>query len=176
MPVQLFTEADRARFTRFPSQIEPDDLITFFTLSETDLAQIPVNTTAHNRLGFALQLCALRFMGFVPDNLTDTPAAVVTYVANQLGVDPNGLAAYGARAHTRTDHLQTLQAYLGYRKASEADLEALAAWLLERALEHDKPTLLYELTCPAGQIACWCCQSRVKSAAANPVAACACQW
>lgn len=27
------------------------------------------------------------------------------------------------------------------------DGEALARWLLERALEHDKPTLLYELTC-----------------------------
>jgi hypothetical protein len=86
-------------------------------------------------------------MGFVPDDLTSAPAAVVAYVARQLGVDPEALADYGARAHTRTDHLQTIQAYLGYRKAIGKDLRALSTWLLDRALEHDKPTLLYALAC-----------------------------
>ena len=32
-------------------------------------------------------------------------------------------------------------------RSAEKDFHALADWLLERALEHDKPTLLYELTC-----------------------------
>jgi len=147
MPVQLFTEAERARRNRFPEVIVYEDLVTFFTLSEHDLERMPRSSAPHNRLGYALQLCALRFMGFVPDDLGTTPPEAVAFVAQQLAVEPAVLAAYGSRAHTRQDHLQAVQAHLGYRKACEKDLQALADWLLERALEHDKPTLLYELTC-----------------------------
>ncbi len=57
------------------------------------------------------------------------------------------LTAYGRRAHTRQDHLHAAQVHLGYRKVGQQDIGALADWLLARALEHDKPTLLYELTC-----------------------------
>ena len=76
-----------------------------------------------------------------------TPPEAVAFVAQQLAVEPAVLAAYGARAHTRQDHLQAVQAHLGYRKVRKKDFHVLADWLLERALEHDKPTLLYELTC-----------------------------
>ena len=70
MPVQLFTEAERARRNRFPDVIVYEDLVTFFTLSERDLRSIPHSRDPHNRLGYALQLCTLRFMGFVPDDLS----------------------------------------------------------------------------------------------------------
>jgi hypothetical protein len=147
MPVQLFTEAERARRNRFPEVIMYEDLVTFFTLSEHDLERMPRSSAPHNRLGYALQLCALRFMGFVPDDLSTTPPEAVAFVAQQLAVEPAVLAAYGARAHTRQDHLQVAQAHLGYRKVRKKDFQVLADWLLERALEHDKPTLLYEQLC-----------------------------
>jgi hypothetical protein len=86
-------------------------------------------------------------MGFVPDDLTSAPPAAVAFLAQQLTVEPDGLAAYGARAQTRQDHLLAAQVHLGYRKVSREDVTTLADWLLERALEHNKPTLLYELTC-----------------------------
>jgi hypothetical protein len=63
MPVQLFTEAERARRNRFPETITYEELVTFFTLSERDLDSIPRYSAAHNRLGYALQVCTLRFMG-----------------------------------------------------------------------------------------------------------------
>jgi hypothetical protein len=44
-------------------------------------------------------------------------------------------------------HLQQVQAYLRFRKALPLDLYALTLWLVERALEHDKPTLLLQLAC-----------------------------
>jgi len=69
MPIQFFTDAERHRLNNFPLEIQYQDLAAFFTLSETDKAQIPIYSTAYNRLGFALQLCTLRFMGFVPDDL-----------------------------------------------------------------------------------------------------------
>ena len=147
MPVQLFTEAERARRNRFPETITYEELVTFFTLSERDLDSMPRYSAAHNRLGYALQLCTLRFMGFVPDNLTSAPPAAVVFLAQQLAVTPEVLTAYGTRAHTRQDHLYAAQVHLGYRKVGKKDIGTLADWLLERALEHDKPTLLYELTC-----------------------------
>jgi TnpA family transposase len=58
------------------------DLIRHWTLSSDDLAAIGRRRRDHNRLGFALQLCALRF------------------VADQLGTDPEALTAYAARFQT----------------------------------------------------------------------------
>jgi len=147
MPVQLFNEAERDQRDRFPQGIAYEDLIIFFTLSESDRHSIPRYSAAHNRLGYALQLCALRFMGFVPDDLSSAPPEAVAFVAQQLDVEPTVLKAYGKRAHTRQDHLQAVQAHLGYRQVGKGELVTLASWLLDRALEHDKPTLLYELAC-----------------------------
>ncbi len=45
---------------------------------------------------------------------------------------------------------------LGFRAAGEAERRELAAWLLERALEHDRPSLLFELAADrlrAGRVA-----------------------
>jgi TnpA family transposase len=108
MSIQFFTNAERERLNRFPAEIQYQDLVTFFTLSEADRDQIPVCSAIHNRLGFALQLCTLRFMGFVPDDLQSIPPAVVEYVARQLNTIPDDLAEYGTRDQTRTEHLQKI--------------------------------------------------------------------
>jgi Domain of unknown function (DUF4158) len=117
MPVQLLSAAEHDRANHFPLAITYEDLVTFFTLSEEDQAQIPVHAGPHARLGFALELCALRFMGFVPDNLTTAPPEAVTFVARQLAVEPAVLAHYTGSPHTRMHHRQTIQMYLGYRRA-----------------------------------------------------------
>ena len=147
MPVQFFTTSQRENLNRFPQNIEHNDVITYFTLSERDLAEIPIYSHAANRLGFALQLGALRFMGFFPTPLQSAPSGVVSYVANQIGVEPTVLLEYGQRVHTVSDHQRKISAYLNYRKADDKDWQQLSAWLLERALEHDRPSLLYNLTC-----------------------------
>jgi len=147
MLVQLLSAAERDRANRFPSAITDEDLITFFMLSEEDRKQIPVHAGPHAHLGLALELCALRFMGFVPEDLASAPPDAVTCVARQLAVGPGVLARYTGSAYTRMHHRQTIQAYLGYRRTRREDMERLAAWLLERALEHDSPTLPYALAC-----------------------------
>lgn len=143
----FLTLADRERLNRFPGEISSHDIITFFTLSEFDLKQIPLHTTPYNRLGFAVQYCGLRYLGFALNDFSTLPASVVKYVAQQLEVDPERLNAYGERDHTRTDHIQRIMNILNFRKANDADLEHLRNWLLERALEHDRPTLLLQMAC-----------------------------
>ena len=36
---------------------------------------------------------------------------------------------------------------MGYAKAKQTDFDELEAWLTERALEHDKPMLLFTMAC-----------------------------
>jgi len=131
----------------FPDEIPSDDMFAFFTLSERDMEQVPFKSADYNRLGFALQLCALRYLGFCPDNLTTAPLSIVSCVADQIDVAVEALAEYAQREQTRTDHLIKIMDYLGYRKATPEDLELLSQWLLERALEHSKPILLFYMVC-----------------------------
>ena len=147
MPIDFLTPAERDRLNRFPEPIPAEDLRVFFTLSDRDREEVRKQRGAHNQLGFALQLCALRYLGFAPDDLGATPWPAVTLVAQQLGLLPEVLSAYGSRIQSRTTHLLQVQAYVGFRPALPLDFAALTAWLVERALEHDKPTLLLQLTC-----------------------------
>jgi len=57
------------------------------------------------------------------------------------------LAFYGKRASTQRHHQRQIQILAGYRRATTADLVELEQWLLQRALEHDKPTLLFTMAC-----------------------------
>jgi hypothetical protein len=71
----------------------------------------------------------------------------VVYVARQMGVPPEALKTYGERGATRTTHLQLVPTHLGFRTALPLDFYGLQTWLVERALEHDQPTLLLQLAC-----------------------------
>jgi hypothetical protein len=147
MPGRFLIASERKRFNNFLTDIPDDDRVAFFTLSEQDLQQVRQHRGDHNQLGFALQRGALRYMGFCPDELLTAPFSVIASVADQIGVASpvETLTAYQKRKQTRTDHLLLLQRSLGYRKATPDDLTALSTWLRERALEHDTPTLLFQL-------------------------------
>ena len=147
MPGQFLTKAERKNLQSFPLSPTDSDIITFFTLSAEDLALIKQRSGDYNRLGFALQLGALRYLGFVPDNLKSAPNPIVNYLARQLQVNPKLLSRYGKREKTRTQQLRQIQAYLGFRKLTKIDLLLLDQWLLARAMEHDRPTLLLQLLC-----------------------------
>lgn len=147
MPVQLCTEAERAQRHHFPEAIASEDLVTFFPLSARDLARLPRSSAPQHRLGSALRLCTLRFMGLVPDALHRAPPEAVAFVAQQLAVSSEGCPAYGARVPTRQDHLPAAHVPLGSRRVAQHDIDTLTQWLLERALAHDKPALLYALAC-----------------------------
>ena len=133
MPLGFLTDGERARLNRFPEPIPEDDLSAFFLLSEADHHVINRQREAHTRLGFALQLCTLRYLGFVPHDLGTAPPTAVAYIAHQLAVPPAALAAYGLRVPTRTVHLQQVQQHLGFRRAAPLDIYALQTWLVERA-------------------------------------------
>ncbi len=103
MPAPVLTDAERERFLRFPAQIPRADLNAFFTLSASDRKQVPRTATASNRVGFALQWCALRYLGFCPEDLSTVPAAALQYVADHHRDAPLPRAGAAARLRARRD-------------------------------------------------------------------------
>lgn len=146
MSASFLTAAERDRWQRFPETIPQDDLAVYFLLSADDQREVNRQREPCNRLGYALQLGTLRYLGFVPTDFTATPEVVVTFVAEQLGITPRVLGLYDNR-RTQSEHRRHVRAYLGFRPATPMDVYALQTWLLARALEHDKPTLLLQLAC-----------------------------
>ncbi len=130
MPGQLFTDAERRRLGGFPNPVSRVDLVTFYTLTGSDRAAVNRCADHAGRLGFALQLGTLRYLGFCPADLAAAPGEVVRFLADQLKVPPEGLPAYGRRPQTRTDHFLAVQDHLGYRKAGPEVRGQLARWLL----------------------------------------------
>jgi TnpA family transposase len=116
MPGQFLTPADRERLSHFPASISENDLAVYFTLSSSDRELIGSDREPHTRLGFALMLCALRYLGFFPINITRAPESAVEYLAEQFHVAPEALSAYGGRAETRREHLPPIMAHLGFRR------------------------------------------------------------
>jgi TnpA family transposase len=144
MPRRFLTAQDRERLSHFPAAIEESDLIAYFLLTPADLEQVMRIRTDTQRLGFALLLCGLRYLGYFPSEVQTAPASAIAYVAQQIGCDPQALADYGRRAQTRRAHQLWLMDYLGFRRMEQADLDALLEWLSQRALENDRPSILLQ--------------------------------
>lgn len=85
----MLSPAQRVRLLAFPE--EERDLVRHYTLSDTDRAMLVSKRGEQNRLGFAVQLCCLRFPGqaFTANGgAAQIPRHVVEFVAEQLGIEP----------------------------------------------------------------------------------------
>lgn len=115
----------------------PEDerlLIQHWTLSQDDLAVIVRRRRPHNRLGFAIQLCALRYPSRLlrPGELI--PQAPLAFVAEQLQVAPEVLLDYATRGPTRYEQLDTLRDLFGFMPLSHPSRVELQRWLLPIAM------------------------------------------
>lgn len=147
MPGTFLSAKERDRLACFPDDIPNWDLITYFTLTEQDHTLLKAHRSDAHCLGVALQLCTIRYLGFCPTTLHDAPTETVAHLAGQLHVNPSVLQDYGTRPMTRSVHLQAVLDYLGFRRMQANDQDQLLTWMIERALEHDKPTLLFQMVC-----------------------------
>jgi len=145
---QVFAEEELERLRGFP-EIGREELFRFFTLPSADVAFVDPGRGRGpaDRLGLAVALCTLPWLGFVPDDVAAAPSVAVARLADQLHVDPTVLGVYGRRAKTRTEHLRLVAQYRGWRLPTELEFKELDEFLLARALEHDSPTLLFRLAC-----------------------------
>lgn len=152
MASRLFSDAEIDMLRGFP-EVTPEELIRFFDLEPTDLRFARSFRTDRNRLGIAVQLSVLGWLGFVPGDLAGCPTGIVARLASQLDIDPAVFDAYSAgRSQTRTDHLRDIVSFLGWRSCGEIEAKDLDLFLLARAMEHDSPSVLFRLACDYSRV------------------------
>ena len=140
--------ADRDALARFPNHVDTDDLGRCFTLTPHDFAEVIDRRYGSGaRVAAGIQIGAMRLLGFVPDDLSAVPDAVLTFVAEQVGASPETVTDYTTRQQTRSEHVTAVIRHLGFRRTDRGDLKLLGDWLTERALEHDRPIVLFRLAC-----------------------------
>jgi hypothetical protein len=101
------------------------------SLSAADRLLVASKSRA-NRLAFAIMLAFSRSMGRLPRPGEALGPATVAHIARQVGCDVSD----SGEAHARTlkRHRAEIRALLGFREATVADADALAAWLRDHAV------------------------------------------
>ena len=95
-------------------------LARYFHLDDEDHPLIAQRRGDQNRLGFALQIGTLRFLGTFLVDPVNIPIGVITYMASQLSIaDPQCIVRYAERVQTQQDHAQEIRQYAGYKEFSD---------------------------------------------------------
>jgi hypothetical protein len=84
--VTVLTVRQRKALLDFPE--DEASMLNHYVLSEDDIFHINRKRGDHNRLGFALQLCAFRYPGKFIQSDEPLPEKLVAFVSAQLGINP----------------------------------------------------------------------------------------
>lgn len=87
MPRRLILSATE-RDTLLALPESQDDLIRYYTFNDSDLSLIRQRRGDANRLGFAVQLCLLRYPGYALGTDSELPEPVILWVAKQVQAEP----------------------------------------------------------------------------------------
>ncbi len=146
MPIEFLTEEQKNQYGCFSGEPNEAQLARYFHLDNTALTLINKRRGDYNRLGFALQLTTVRFLGtFLPDP-TNVPSKVLYFIAQQLGTGIENLDQYMARKATRYTHSAEIQTYFGYHEFNTLPWRfRLSRLLYTRAwISNERPSLMFD--------------------------------
>ncbi len=118
---EILTKEQRTEYTGIPENLNEADIARYYTLSRSDIEIINRHRRDYNRLGFALQLCVLRYPGWPLSIVKDIPQNVLKYVAKQIDVEPEIYSQYRQREATVQEHLDEIRQEYGYKAFSEQE-------------------------------------------------------
>lgn len=149
MPVEFLSDDQAARYGHYTEPPSSEQLARYFCLSDADRAVVAERHTEHGRLGFAVQLGTVRYLGTFLSDLAEVPSVVVRAVGDGLSVaDPEtALARYLRRASARREHAAEIQGRYGYVPFTDpSESFRLVRWLYARAwLASERPSVLFDL-------------------------------
>lgn len=123
----MLSSTQRDCFEGIP-EMDERKLARHHTLSEADLSAVSIRRGAANRLGFAVQLCLLRYPGRAMRPGEIIPRNIIEFVAAQVGADPDAFNDYAReRDTTRREHIAEIVHTFGFRPF-EAQRVAVPFW------------------------------------------------
>ena len=128
---RILTKRQQAQLLDLPT--DAANLHEHYTLDDFDLEQIRGRRRVYNKMGVALQLCALRYPGRLLTPGEVIPVEVQRFLADQIGINADDLAGYATREETRRDHLLILRDVYGFKAFTGRSAAELQQWLLEQA-------------------------------------------
>ena len=126
------TVTQREAFLALPDTEEA--VMRFHHLDAGDLAAIATARTPETRLGYALELCCLRYPGRHLRRGETLAAVVLDHVADQIGVEADVIAGFARRNPTPYDQLATIKARFGFTDLSHPMRARLRPWLEHEAI------------------------------------------
>jgi TnpA family transposase len=147
MPTEILTDEQHAAYRAYTGEPDPSQLARFFHLDEPDLAFVRRHNGRHNRLGIALQIGTVRFIGDFLPNPLEVPPTVLSFMARQLGIhDHSILPRYLEREDTKWEHAQEICQQYGYSAFTPSVWQfRLTRWLYQRAwLADERAIILFE--------------------------------
>nr|WP_234535294.1 DUF4158 domain-containing protein [Streptomyces shenzhenensis] len=123
MPVELLTYEQAASYGKFSEEPIRPELERFFFLDDEDRKLIAKRRGDHSRLGSALRMCTVCYIGrFLPDDPPDVPWVVIEHLAAQLGVgDVSCVKRYTERKPTAYEHAWEIRDAYEYREYEDAE-------------------------------------------------------
>jgi hypothetical protein len=146
MPVSFLTQPQERRYGRFDGEPTADQLARYFHLDDTDKVFIRSRRGDHMRLGVAMQLGVVRYLGTFLDDLTEAPPRVSAFVGKQIGVAPgSNITAYQS-SQWRWRHEKEIRDRYGYRSFNDPFLQfRLNRWLYALCWTGtDRPSVLFD--------------------------------
>ncbi|WP_444543799.1 DUF4158 domain-containing protein [Nocardia rhizosphaerihabitans] len=105
------------------------ELERFCYLDDEDRRLIAVRRRDYNRLGFAVQVVTVRYLGMFLADPVAVPSELVAYLGEQLDIDdPSCLGEYMVRRTTRFEHQAEIVTSYGLVAFADAEAE-LAGWI-----------------------------------------------
>jgi TnpA family transposase len=138
----------RGTYPSFKVSYSHDELVEHFLLTPADLELVLSCRGDANRCGMAVLLKALEYLGYVPEQLTDVPGEVRTFITGQLGLLWDFSPEYRWESRTRDTHVQVIRQHSGWRFPTAEDKTALEHWLRQQAaFEAPAVDRLLDATC-----------------------------
>ena len=149
MSSRFLTSEQQHSYGRYIGEPTSIQLAHYFHLDDAAKQLVQKRRGEYNRLGFAIQLCTVRFLGTFLINPIDVPQEVVDYLASQLEIkDVSYLPQYLLRSNTHWEHTLVIKKHYGYRDFSEQPEHwRLVRWLYQRAwIGGESPSMMFDLT------------------------------
>jgi hypothetical protein len=147
MAVDFLTEEQKAQYGQYVGEPDEFQLARYFHLDKTDLSFIAERRGNQNKLGSALQLTSVRFLGTFLTDLSLVPVNAQIFVAGQLSLaDITVLNDYGKRDTTKREHTALIREYYGYRDFNQMPWVFRLSRLLyaKSWISNERPSLLFE--------------------------------